>query len=444
MAKTTEMVEVSPNELEPYERNAKLHPAEQIEKLKDSIKEFGFISPCLIDKDNRIIAGHGRVEAAKALGMETVPCVYIEGLTETQRRAYIIADNRLTELGGWDMSIVEEELDALAQSGFDVQLTGFDWDKAAELDPIEDDFDAESALNREEARTKPGEIWKLGGHRLMCGDSTGDDLGRLMGEDLADLLLTDPPYGVDYTNKSNWLMNSGLDRTTEALKAIRSQQTIENDYKSDAEFLEFLTVAFSNAAGYMKNGAGYYIWHADTKGHIFRAATAQSIGEIRQVLIWVKNQMVFGRQDYQWKHEPCLYGWKDGGSHYFIDDHTYKTIIEDAADLEKMTKDEMLGILKRLYDETIVPTTALHEERPKANVLHPTMKPVKLFGRLINNSSRAGDIVLDIFGGSGSTIIAAEQLKRRCYTMELDPHYCDVIIERWETFTGEKAVRINE
>lgn len=278
----------------------------------------------------------------------------------------------------------------------------------------------------------------------MCGDSTGDDLGRLMGEDLADLLLTDPPYGVDYTNKSNWLMNSGLDRTTETLKAIRSQQTIENDYKSDAEFLEFLTVAFSNAAGYMKNGASYYIWHADTKGHIFRAATAQSIGEIRQVLIWVKNQMVFGRQDYQWKHEPCLYGWKDGGSHYFIDDHTYKTIIEDAGDLEKMTKDEMLEILKRLYDETIVPTTALHEERPKANVLHPTMKPVKLFGRLINNSSRAGDIVLDIFGGSGSTIIAAEQLKRRCYTMELDPHYCDVIIERWETFTGEKAVRINE
>lgn len=443
MAKTTEMVEVALSSLKPYERNAKLHPAEQIERLKESIREFGFISPCLIDSENNIIAGHGRVEAAKSLGMTEVPCVYIEGLTDEQRRAYILADNRLTELGGWDMDIVNSELESLADAGFDIGVTGFAWDEVAEIDPVDDDYTPD--FSTPEPKSKLGEIYQLGEHRLMVGDSTkAEDVAALMNGDKASLLITDPPYGVDYTSKSQWLMNSGLDRTTEKLKAIRSLQTIENDVKEDDELFNFLSDSFTNARNNMIEGAVYYIWHASTKGPIFHRAATATLGEVRQLLVWVKNQMVFGRQDYQWKHEPCLYGWTDGAAHYFVNNHSYKTIIEEPTpDFNSMTKEELTAILLSLYDEEKVPTTTIHEDRPTQNILHPTMKPVRLFCRLINNSSLEGDIVLDLFAGSGTIIIAAEQLNRKAYCMEYDPHYADVIIDRWEQYTGIKAVRIN-
>ena len=341
MAKTTEMVEVTTSSLVPYERNAKKHPQEQIEKLKKSIEEFGFISPCLIDRDLRIIAGHGRVEAAKQLGMETVPCVFIEGLTEEQRRAYIIADNRLTELGGWDMETVTEELQELGDAGFDISITGFDWDEISEIEAIEDDFDAES-IEEEEPRTKPGEIYQLGGHRLMCGDSTDRTaLFSLLGEESGkvDLYITDPPYNVNYTGK-----------TKDALK-------IQNDRQDTATFISFLSGAFKNAAEAMKDGAPFYIWHPDMNRAEFLQATENAGLTIRQVLVWAKNVMTLGHQDYQWRHEPCLYGWKAGAAHYFIDDRRQTTVFEDQRpDLDKMKKEEMRELLRKIYDEGISTT----------------------------------------------------------------------------------------
>ena len=426
MAKTSEMLEVTTTSLIPYERNAKKHPQDQLEKLKKSIQEFGFISPCLIDRDLRIIAGHGRVEAAKQLGMETVPCVFIEGLTEEQRRAYIIADNRLTELGGWDEETVSAELQELGDAGFDISITGFDWDAISEVEAIDDDFDAES-IEAEEPKTKLGDIYLLGDHRLMCGDSTDRTaLFSLLwdGKAKADIFITDPPYNVDYTGK-----------TKEALK-------IQNDRQDHEQFVAFLSEAFTNAAESMKDGAPFYIWHPDMNRAEFLQATENAGLTIRQVLVWAKNVMTLGHQDYQWRHEPCLYGWKDG-PHYYIDDRRQTTVFEDQRpDLDKMKKEEMRDLLRKIYDEGIS-TTVLREKKPAVSALHPTMKPVPLIARLIKNSSRRGDIILDSFGGSGTTLIAAEQLGRRCAIMELDPHYCDVIIERWERFTGGKAVRVN-
>lgn len=391
MAKTTEMVEVALEMLVPYERNAKKHPQEQIDKLKKSIQEFGFISPCLIDRDNRIIAGHGRVEAARQIGMNVVPCVYVEGLTDEQRRAYILADNRLTELGGWDMDVVFEELTELDDLGFNIELTGFELPEEVP-EVADDDFD-ENATNVDD-RTKLGDIWQCGNHRLICGDSTDFNTAkRLLGDIKADLLLTDPPYNVDYEGK-----------TADALK-------IQNDKMDNEAFKQFLTDAFSVADSVMKPGAAFYIWHADSEGLNFRMATNDVGWQTRECLVWVKNSMVLGRQDYQWRHEPCLYGWKSGAPHNWYADRSQTTVLE--------------------FD------------RPTRSKDHPTMKPMALFAYLIKNSSKKGDVVIDFFGGSGTTLIACEQLSRQCFMCELDPHYCDVIVGRWEQLTGRKAELIN-
>lgn len=419
MAKTTEMVEVTVDLLEPYERNAKEHPQEQIEKLKESIQEFGFISPCLIDRENRIIAGHGRVQAAKQLGFETVPCVYIEGLTEAQRQAYIIADNRLTELGGWDMAIVSEELEDLMDQGFDISLTGFDIDDII-IDEIEDiDIEPEAEeLPELEPTVKPGEVWKLGDHRLMCGDSTNaDDVEKLMGGELADLLETDPPYNVDVEYSAG---------------------KIQNDNMSRGEFFDFLTAAFTNANNAMQPGAAFYIWHPDSNGLDFRLATEKAGLTIKQNLVWVKSSFTIGRQDYQWKHEPCLYGWKQGKAHYFIDMRSLATI-QEYDELEKMDREQLLKTLTDLIEEI---GTVSHEAKPQVSELHPTMKPISLIKKHIRNSSREGDLVLDLFGGSGTTLLACEEMGRRCLTMEYDPKFADVIIHRWQEKTGKKATRI--
>lgn len=378
--------------LKPYKNNARTHSDEQIEKIAKSMKEFGFINPVLVDGDLNVIAGHGRILGAKKLGMKEVPCLFIEDLTEEQKRAYIIADNRLAEDAGWDKELLKIELEDLKNMNFDITLTGFeleDFDfSMEETEVIEDEFDETVP---EEPTSKKGEIYKLGKHFLMCGDSTDiNDVEKLMNGVKADMLLTDPPYNVDYEG------GTGL--------------TIQNDNMDDETFREFLRVSFFNANSVMKEGAVFYIWHADSEGYNFRGACHDIGWKVRQCLIWCKNTLVMGRQDYHWKHEPCLYGWKEGASHLWASDRKQTTVLE--------------------FD------------RPSVSKEHPTMKPVGLFDYLIKNNTKKDDIVLDLFAGSGTSIIACEQNGRIAYSMELDPKYVDVIISRWEKLTGQQAERI--
>ena len=322
--------------------------------------------------------------------MLVVPCVIADDLTEEQIKAYRLADNKVAELAEWDFDLLGAELDSIID--IDMCDFGFDFNlEEEEKEVVEDDFEVELP---EEPRAKLGDVYQLGNHRLMCGDSTSiTDVEKLMGGDLADMLLTDPPYNVDYEGK-----------TKDKLK-------IENDKMDNDNFRQFLIDAFSNADMVMKAGAVFYIWHADSEGYNFRGACFDVGWKVRQCLIWNKNSMVMGRQDYHWKHEPCLYGWKDGAGHLWASDRKQTTVIS--------------------FD------------RPTRNDLHPTMKPVPLFDYQIKNNTKGGDIVLDLFGGSGTTIMACEQNERRAYTMEFDPRYVDVIIARWEQFTGRKAVLLN-
>ena len=357
------------------------------------------------------------------MGIEAVPCVFVEGLTEAQRKAYILADNRLGELGEWDMGLVSEELENLKEEGLDIDLTGFDIDDIL-FEDIED-IDIVPAEQETESDTIPkakrGEVWVLGRHRIMCGDSTDPkDIEKLMGGGTASLLETDPPYNVAVEGKAG---------------------TIENDDMPDEAFYDFLCKAFRNAFSVMKEGASFYIWHADSNGLQFRSAAEASGLTIHQNLIWVRSHFTIGRQDYQWKHEPCLYGWKEGAGHYFIDVRSLSTIQEYKNKLEKLDKAELLNIIKDLEENL---STVFHEDKPIVSELHPTMKPMSLIKKQIRNSSKEGDIVLDLFGGSGTTLMACEEMNRKCYMMEYDSHYCDVIINRWEEQTGEKAVLLDE
>lgn len=426
------------DDLIPYINNPRKNDM-AVDAVASSIKNFGFKVPIVIDSKNEIITGHTRLKAAKKLGMEEVPIIRADDLTPAQVKAFRLADNKVAELAEWDDDLLKVELDGL---DFDMTEFGFDEPQADHKsdEPYDDEYDPDD--HTVEPKAKTGDIYKLGDHRLMCGDSTkAEDVAKLMDGAKADLFLTDPPYGVDYTSKSLWVMMNGLDHSTPETKRNRKSQTIENDVMDDENFLAFLKAAFSNAADSMKPGAAFYIWHADVRGEIFRRACRESIGEIRQCLIWAKNHMVFGRQDYQWKHEPCLYGWKPGAAHHFIDLHTETTTIADEPlDFSKMAKADMQSLLEKIFAS---PATTIEENIPRANDLHPTMKPIPLFGRLIQNSSRKGENVLDLFGGSGTTLIACEELSRSCYMMEYDPHYVDVIIDRWEQMTGQKAEKIN-
>ena len=423
MARTTSELRMVPvSQLVPYANNARTHSPEQIMKLRASIREYGFADPIMIDEQGNVLAGHGRLLAAIDEGYTEVPCVPIEGLTEAQKKAYILANNRLAEDAGWDKELLAIELSGLLGAGFDLAMTGFDADELsvlldAGIDPQEDSFDVEAAL-QEPPITKPGDLWLLGKHRLVCGDSTEEQTFKLlMDGKKADLLVTDPPYNVDYEGKAG---------------------KIQNDRQSDADFASFLNCAFYETDRALKTGAAFYIWHAHKSADIFMRAAENMIGEVRQMLIWNKNAFVLGRQDYQWKHEACLYGWKDGAGHYFADDRTQSTVInEKPLDLDKMKKDELLALLKRILNNT--PTTVIDEDKPLRSDDHPTMKPVPLIARLIKNSSMQDNIVLDPFGGSGSTLIACEQLDRQCYTVELDPKFCDVIVRRYIEYAGTDA-----
>jgi DNA modification methylase len=379
----------------PYARNARTHSDEQVAQIAASIKEFGFNNPVLVAEDNSIIAGHGRVLAARKLGLSDVPCVRLEHLTESQRKAYILADNRIALNSGWETEMLGLELQELKTDGIDLDLLGFDPDELeALLNPTVENpglTDPDEVPDVPDAPiSKPGDVWILGKHRLMCGDSTSlEAVETLMGGVQADVFLTDPPYNVEYEGK-----------TKEAL-------TIQNDSMGDEEFRQFLRDAFVAADSAMKPGAVFYIWHADSEGYNFRGACRDTNWQVRQNLVWVKDTMVMGRQDYHWQHEPCLYGWKAGAGHLW------------AADRKQ--------------------TTLLRFDRPKRSREHPTMKPVALFEYQLLNNTKGGDVVLDLFGGSGTTLLAAEKNGRVARVMELDPKYCDVIIKRWQEFSGNQA-----
>lgn len=351
----------------------------------------------------------------------TATIVRADRLTEAQKKEFIIKDN--VSFGDWDDGILESDFDP--DELVDWGLGDLD-DGEPEGDADEDDYSDEDAA-KAPTRCNPGDVWILGRHRLMCGDSTKEaDVAKLMGGEQAHLLLTDPPYNVDYQG------------------GTKNKMKIANDNMDDVAFIGFLTAAFNCATKAMRPGAAFYIWHADSKGWEFRSALKEAGLTLRETLIWVKNAIVLGRQDYQWRHEPCLYGWKEGAAHYFIDDRCQSTVIEDAGvDYRKLKKDELLKLVLQLTDVSI-PNTVIYEDKPTKNDIHPTMKPVKLMARLIKNSTRQEELVLDLFGGSGSTLIACEQINRQCFTMEYDPKYCDAILDRWEKLTGETAERLTQ
>ena len=386
--------EVEVSKLIPYAKNSRTHDDAQVAQLAASIKEFGWTNPILVDGDKGVIAGHGRLLAARKLGYDKVPVIELKHMTEAQKRAYVIADNKLALNAGWDNNFLALELQDLKDQDFDLTLLGFD-DKELDalLSPeIVDGLTDEDAVPDTpiEPKTKLGDIYILGNHRLMCGDSTSIESAETLTDGLVDILVTDPPYNVAYEGK-----------TKEAL-------TIQNDSMGDDQFRQFLRDAFVAADAVMKQGAVFYIWHADSEGFNFRGACKDAGWKVRQCLIWAKDVMVMGRQDYHWKHEPCLYGWKEGAGHLWASDRKQTTIIEC--------------------------------KRPKRNDIHPTMKPVELMEYQILNNTKGQDVVLDLFGGSGSTLIACEKTGRKARLMELDPKYCDVIVKRWEDFTGKKAV----
>lgn len=378
---------------------------------------------------NVIIGGNMRYRALKELGYtEAIAKVIPPETTPEQLRAIVIKDN--VAFGDWDYNDLANEWEIGDLDHWGVELPDIDT-SAAEEEAEEDDFNVAENLPSK-PKAKYGDVYRLGNHRLICGDSTKPEvLDILIGEGKVDLFLTDPPYNVDYSSK-NEALNA-------ADKGNRVQKDIANDKMGDEAFLAFLTAAFDNANRFLKKGGAFYIWHAGTEGLNFKLAVKAVGWELKQILIWVKNNMVLGRQDYQWKHEPCLYGWKPGASHFFVNRRDLLTVTEDEApDIDAMTKDELKTLLRSLLGEA-TPTTAIHEDKPLRSADHPTMKPIKLMGRAIKNSTRPGEVVLDLFGGSGSTLMAAEQLARSCYTVELDPAYIDVIIKRWEEYTGDKA-----
>lgn len=375
---------ISTEKLIPYVNNARTHSAEQINKLRSSLREFGFINPVIIDRDFNVIAGHGRIEAAKAEGISEVPCVFADYLTEAQKKAYILADNRMAMDAGWDEELLRVEIEALQAESFDVGLTGFDESEIADLfagdegDVKDDDFDVDSELEKPPV-TKSGDLWLLGNHRLICGDSTREETYTLlMDGKKANLVVTDPPYNVNYEGSAG---------------------KIKNDNMENGKFYQFLLDAFTCMEKAMADNASIYVFHADTEGLNFRKAFADAGFYLSGTCIWKKQSLVLGRSPYQWQHEPVLFGWKKKGKHQWYTGRKESTIWE--------------------FD------------KPKKNGDHPTMKPVPLVAYPIKNSSMSNCIVLDPFGGSGSTLIACEQTNRVCHTIELDEKFCDVIVKRF-------------
>jgi len=388
MTTTTEFKLVSVDKLVPYQNNARTHSPEQVNKLRSSLREFGFINPIIIDRDFGIIAGHGRLLAAKEEGLTEVPCVFADHLTEAQKKAYIIADNRMALDAGWDEELLRVEIEALQADAFDLALTGFDEKELSKLfddgnETEDDDFDVDEELKKP-VFSKAGDVWTLGRHRLVCGDSTKPETYEVLMQDRkANLVVTDPPYNVNYEGTAG---------------------KIKNDNMASEKFFDFLFDAFSNMEKVMADDASIYVFHADTEGLNFRKAFDAAGFYLSGCCIWKKPSLVLGRSPYQWQHEPCLFGWKKSGKHQWYSDRKQTTIWEF--------------------------------EKTKKNTDHPTMKPIPLLAYAITNSSMSNTLVLDPFGGSGSTLIACEQTDRSCCTVELDEKYCDVIVNRYIELKG--------
>lgn len=422
----------------PYARNSRTHTEEQVAQIAGSIREFGFTNPVLIDEEGGIIAGHGRVLAAIKLEMEQVPTIVLAGLNEAQRRAYVIADNKLALNAGWDMDMLRVEMESLQEMGFDLDLVGF---SSSELEDLFfDDEEAGAGLTDPDdvpdvdaPVSQPGDVWVLGTHRVRCGDVThAGEIEALMDGLMADACWTDPPYNVDYSSKAG---------------------KIANDNQPEDEFASFLQSSFSAANVAMKPGAPIYVCHADTAGLTFRSAFSNAGFKISGCLIWSKDSLVLGRSDYQWQHEPILYGWKLGAKHKWYGGRKKTTVLESESSI--FTKNEDGTVTVSVGGQTIVlsgenlevqpvASTIIRCEKPKRSAEHPTMKPVELINQMLRNSTREGDIVLDMFGGSGSTLIACETLGRQARLLEVDPRYVDVIVKRWEKFTGKNAVLSSE
>lgn len=385
MKTTTEMQLVPLSKLVPYVNNARTHSPEQINKLRSSLREFGFINPVIIDRNYGVIAGHGRILAAKEEGISEVPCVFADHLTEAQKKAYIIADNRMAMDADWDEELLRVEIEALQAEAFDLSLTGFDDKELADLfadetgsDAKDDEFDLAAALEKASFVEK-GDVWTVGRHKLVCGDATDpDDVNTLMGDTKANLILTDPPYGVSFKS------SSGL--------------TIQNDSMKDEEFYNFLLSSFKCMADHLEKGGSAYVFHADTEGLNFRRAFIDAGFHLAGCCIWVKDSLVLGRSDYQWQHEPVLYGFLQNGKHKWFSDRKQ--------------------------------TTIWNFDKPKRNANHPTSKPLDLLGYPIGNSTQENAVVIDTFGGSGSTMMACQQMNRICHMMELDEKYASVILRR--------------
>lgn len=416
----------------------------EYQKIKRSIEEFGYVDPIIINEDGTIIGGHQRCTVLKDLGYEEVDVVVVS-LDKQREKALNIALNKIT--GEWDELKLKDLLLDLDLGDYDISLTGFEQEDLAELvdnlavepEAMDDDFDGEAVLEDiVEPKTKLGDVWKLGRHRLMCGDSTSqEDVATLMKGEMADLIITDPPYNVNYGDKAEML-------DTYLQKGHRNNSRIKNDNMDNESFYSFMLQIYQSAYEFMREGAAIYVFHAESTGHIFRQAFLDAGLKLAQCLIWEKNAFVLGRQDYQWRHEPCLYGWKEGAAHYFINDRTQDTVIlEDDVDFEAMKKADLIAYIEDMHRKYKDQTSVIYENKPTRNDIHPTMKPVTLIGRLMSNSSKSGWNVLDLFGGSGSTLMAAEQLGRTAFLMELDEKFCDVIVKRWEEYTGQSAIRIS-
>ena len=391
MTTTTEFQLVDINKLVPYANNARTHNKEQILKLRSSLREFGFVNPVIIDREYNVLAGHGRIMAAKEEGIAEVPCVYADHLTEAQKKAYILADNRMALDAGWDEELLSVEMQELQELGFDLSMTGFDEKELTDLLSVdadgeakEDDFNLSAALEKA-AFVQRGDIWTVGRHKLMCGDATSaEDVSALMGDTKANLILTDPPYGVSFKSAS------GL--------------TIQNDSMKNEEFYTFLLSSFQRMAEHLEKGGSAYVFHADTEGLNFRKAFIDAGFHLAGCCIWVKDSLVLGRSDYQWQHEPVLYGFMQNGKHHWYSDRKQ--------------------------------TTIWNFDKPKRNANHPTSKPLDLLGSPIGNSTQENGVVMDTFGGSGSTLMACEHMNRICYTMDLDEKYASVILRRYVEDTG--------
>ncbi len=420
-----------------YNPRKDLKPGDaEYEKLKRSIEEFGYVEPVIWNKRTGVVVGgHQRLKVMKDLGFTEVDCVVVD-LDESKEKALNIALNKIS--GEWDNDLLASLLKDLDGSGYDITLTGFDLAEAQELfgsgsmeNVHEDDFDAESALDEvTEPKTKTGDLWILGQHRLLCGDSTQvDDVRRVLDGKLADLMVTDPPYNVDYGSAVRGKHQS----------QSRSSSTIANDNLSDDEFYQFLLAFYKAAEKNLKKGAPIYVFHSTKETVNFTKAMTDAGFKYSQTLIWLKNHFTLGRQDYQWKHEPILYGWKEGAGHYFIDDRTLATVMEGLTEnLRKMNKAELVELVEKILG---LPNSVIEDNKPNKSPDHPTMKPITLCAKLIYNSSHEDDTVYEPFGGSGSTLIASEQLNRKCRAIELEPKYCDVIVRRYKELCPEAEIK---